>query len=213
VHTEAVNDSSDINQFARQIDQAQDVIQKPCETACADAGYADTDELEKIDAQGIKVIVPSKRQASRKDADPFCKQAFSYDREQDCYFCPEGHMLKLAQTHRKTGNKYYQIVTKQLCHRCRHWGSCTTGKSGRRIVRLHNEEATEKIENQYIQPESQKVYARRKDRVEHPFGHMKKNLQTSSFLLRGREGVQTETALLETCFNMARHSCPRTVFA
>jgi len=52
VHAEAVSQSTDINQFAQQIDQANEVLDKPCETACADAGYADTRELEKIDAQG-----------------------------------------------------------------------------------------------------------------------------------------------------------------
>ena len=60
------------------------MLEKNCETACADAGYADTDELEKIDAQGIKVIVPSQRQALRGGANPFCKQEFNYDEENDC---------------------------------------------------------------------------------------------------------------------------------
>jgi len=64
VHAEAVDDVNDLNQFARQIEQANEVLQKPCEVACADAGYADTEELEKIDAKGIKVIVPSHQQVS-----------------------------------------------------------------------------------------------------------------------------------------------------
>jgi len=69
---------------------------------------------------------------------------------------------------------------------------------------LHNEEIKEKLEAQYEQAESQEIYARRKDRVEHPFGHIKRNLKTDSFLLRGRDGVQAETSLLATCFNIAR---------
>ena len=58
VHTDAVSDSNDRNQFAHQINQANQVLESPCTTACADAGYANTDELEKIDDQGISVIVP-----------------------------------------------------------------------------------------------------------------------------------------------------------
>jgi len=76
--------------------------------------------------------------------------------------------------------------------------------SGRRIVRLHNEAIKEKLEAQYEQTESQKIYAKRKARVEHPFGHIKRNLKTDAFLMRGRDGVQAETSLLATCFNMAR---------
>ena len=77
VHAEAVNDVNDLNQFARQIEHAKEVLQKPCEVACADAGYADTDELAKIDAKGIKVIVPSHQQASGDGKKPFSKQKFS----------------------------------------------------------------------------------------------------------------------------------------
>jgi len=204
MHAEAVSDANDLNQFARQIEQAHDVMEKPCKTACADTGYADTDELEKIDAQDIKVIVPSRRQALHGDPKPFSKQEFNYDKEHDCYYCPEGHRLKLASVYKKTGNKYYQITDKQLCFSCQHWGLCTKGKPGRRLVRLHNEEIKEKLEAQYEQTESQEIYSKRKERVEHPFGHIKRNLKTDSFLLRGRDGVQAETSLLATCFNIAR---------
>ncbi len=204
VHAETVNDVNDRNQFARQIEQAHDVLEKPCQTACADAGYADTNELEKIDAQEIKVIVPSQRQALHEGEKPFGKQEFCYDKEQDCYYCPEGHRLRLAGTEKKTGKKRYQIVEKEICLTCQHYGICTTGKNGRRIVRLHNEEIKEKLEEQYEQSASQEIYFRRKARVEHPFGHMKRNLKTQAFILRGRDGVQAETSLLATCFNIAR---------
>ena len=204
VHAEALDDVNDLNQFARQIEQANEVLQKPCEVACADAGYADTEELEKIDAKGIKVIVPSHQQVSGDGKKPFSKQQFNYDKEHDCYYCPEGHELRLKQTCGKTGNKYYQITEKQLCYNCQHWGICTTGKVGRRIVRLDNEEIKEKLEAQYEQQESKEIYARRKSRVEHPFGHIKRNLKTDAFLMRGHDGALAETSLLATCFNMAR---------
>lgn len=204
VHAEAVNDTSDLKQFARQVNQANTVLTEPCEAACADAGYADVDELEKIDTREIDVVVPSKRQAQRKTPEPFNKQAFKYDKEQDCYFCPEGNKLKLSTIEKKTGGKRYLIEDKNLCFSCRHWGICTTSKNGRRTFRSRNEDLIEKFEAQYNSPEAQSIYAARKARVEHPFGHMKRNLKTDAFLLRGREGVQAETSLLATCFNLAR---------
>jgi hypothetical protein len=66
------------------------------------------------------------------------------------------------------------------------------------------EEVKEKLEAQYEEPASQEIYARRKARVEHPFGHIKRNLKVDAFLMRGREGVNAETSLLATCFNLAR---------
>ena len=204
VHTEAVSETSDVNQFARQIEQANELFEEPCDAACADAGYADTDELEKIDAQGIKVIVPSQRQALHEEESPFSKSHFTYDKEQDCYFCPEGYRLDYQGADRSTGKRHYQIVGKQHCHSCRHYGQCTNAKKGRKIIRLHNEEMKQKLEAQYQEAASREIYARRKTRSEHPFGHIKRNLKTDAFLLRGRDGVQAETSLLATCFNVAR---------
>ena len=40
--------------------------------------------------------------------------------------------------------------------------------------------------------------------MEHPFGHIKRNLKTDAFLMRGVEGVQAETSVLATCFNISR---------
>jgi transposase len=204
LHADVVRDASDLNQFAHQIDQANELLDKPCDVACADAGYADTGELEKIDAQGIKVIVPSRRQALHEEESFFSKSHFTYDKEQDCYFCPEGQRLDYEGQDRSTGKLHYRVKDKQQCHRCRSYGQCTKAKKGRKIVRLPNEEMKLKFEAQYAEAASQEIYAKRKTRVEHPFGHIKRNLKTDAFLLRGRDGVKAETSLLATCFNVAR---------
>lgn len=204
VHAEAVNETSDVNQFARQIEQANEVLEEPCEVSCGDGGYADTEELQKIDGQGIKVIVPSQRQALHKGEKPFSKSHFTYDKEQDCYWCPEGHRLSYIGTDKNNGKRHYQISDRALCHHCVHYGPCTSAKRGRKIIRLPLEEIKEKLEAQYQKAASQEIYTRRKARVEHPFGHIKRNLKTDAFLMRGHEGVGAETSLLATCFNLAR---------
>jgi hypothetical protein len=204
VHAEAVSETSDVNQFARQIEQANEVLPEPCKVACADAGYADTEELQKVDVQGIKVVVPSQRQALHEEEGLFSKSRFRYDREQDCYWCPVGHRLRYEWTDRSNGKRHYLITRGELCHRCEHYGACTKAKKGRTIIRLPLEEVKEKLEAQYEEAASQEIYGRRKARVEHPFGHIKRNLKTDAFLMRGREGVNAETSLLATCFNLAR---------
>ena len=204
VQAEAVSDTSDYNQFSRQIEQAQEITEKPCEVACADAGYADTDDLGKVDSQGIRVIVPSQRQALHKGEQPFSKNSFRYDSNKDCYYCPKGHSLQLTWVDNKTGKRHYRISNSKLCDSCEHYVVCTRAKKGRKIVRLGNEELKEKLEAHYEEAESQAIYRRRKSRVEHPFGHIKRNLKTDGFLLRGRSGIQAETSVLGTCFNIAR---------
>lgn len=203
VHAEAVSETSDVNQFAKQIDQANQMLAKPCEVAVGDAGYADTEELKKIDAQGIQVVVPSQRQALHNREDkPYSKSHFSYDREKDGYVCPEQNFLPYEFTDKKRGKKYYRIAKAGLCQGCAHFGLCTTNPKGRRIMRLELEDDREKFEAQY--EANKEIYDRRKELVEHPFGHVKRNLKTDSFMLRGKEGVQAETSLLATCFDLRR---------
>ena len=115
VHAEAVSETSDLNQFARQIDQANEVLGKPCEVASADAGYADTEELQKIDGKQIKVVVPSQRQALHEEEGPFSKSHFRYDKEQDCYWCPQGHRLSYVGTDKSSGKRHYQITRGKIC--------------------------------------------------------------------------------------------------
>ena len=204
VHAEATSAATDIDQFARQIDQANEQMGKKCDVACADAGYAHTAELEKIEEQAIKVIVPSQRQALHREESQFSKHHFSYDTERDCYVCPKGHVLSYKFTDQETGKRHYRVTNGKVCQQCQHYGQCTKAKKGRKIVRLPNEEAKQRFEALYKETTSQEIYTRRKTRAELPFGHIKRNLKTDAFLLRGKEGVQAETSLLATCFNMAR---------
>ena len=49
-----------------QINKANEVLGKKCKVACADSGFANIEEQKKIDKQGIKIVVPSRRQALKK---------------------------------------------------------------------------------------------------------------------------------------------------
>ena len=204
VHSDVVSQSNDYNQFTSQIEQANQTLDKPCETACADAGYADVDDLKKIDDQGITVVVPAQEQAHNRTAGPFDKEHFTYNAVQDCYRCPTGQVLPYAFYDADKNHRVYQIADKTLCRSCPHYGVCTTANSGRRIRRLANEETKEKLRRQYQEKPSQDIYRLRKQKVELPFGHIKRNLGVAAFLLRGIEGVGAEMSLFCSCFNIAR---------
>jgi len=204
ISSDVVNENNDLHQFADQIEQAHETLGKQCDIACADAGYADVNELEKIDSQGIKVIVPSAKQAQRvKRSHPFDKSHFKYDKANDSYTCPQGHVLRYSSTNYQKRHKVYRIGG-SVCKRCCHFGVCTNNPRGRTMTRLLKEELVQKLEAQYEQPDSQKIYELRKQKAELPFGHIKRNLKVDSFLLRGLDGVRAETSLLFSCFNIAR---------
>jgi hypothetical protein len=204
IHADAVSETKDINQLSEQVQQAKEVMGETCAVACADAGYSNTKELEKLDGENIKIVVPSQRQALHKPEKPFNKSQFTYNAEEDCYYCPEGHPLIYSTQDTSKEQLVYRIKDANLCRQCKNFGICTNSRQGRKINRLAREELKEKVEKQFNEPESQEIYSRRKSRAEHPFGHIKHNLGIRNFLLRGREGVKAEISIGATCFNIAR---------
>lgn len=202
VNTDVVSENNDVNQFANQIEQANETLGKKCNTACADSGYANTEQLKQVDLQDIKVIVPSQRQASKKEPEEFDKERFNYNSKKDCYICPQGHKLTYEGSDGKT--KRYKITENSICRACSCFGKCTKSLRGRQINRLVDEKTRLKLETQYLQPESQIIYKLRKQKVELPFGHIKRNLGVKDFLLRGIDGVKAEMSVLATCFNITR---------
>ena len=201
VSSEAVADEVDWTHFANQINNASENMGKKCSIAVGDAGYADVDELEKIDRQKIRVIVPAQSQASGKAPKRFAKENFKYDKERDIYICPEEKELKFF-CEEKDGMRRYGAG--DICLSCCHYGVCTKSKIGRCIKRHRKEESVQYFKDEYAKPESQKIYKHRKERAEVPFGHFKRNLGAGHFLLRGINGVNAELSILSTCFNLIR---------
>ena len=212
VHAEAVSQSNDYNQLSEQVEKASEVLEQKPRHVCADAGYADVDDLKKIDTE-INIIVPSHQQAQKDNGrcpiKPFDKEHFVYDDQTDEYVCPQGNRLKFVGSSCEEPNKKRYQAKGSECRVCPHFGDtktgqCTQSPNGRRITRLVDEKFKEQLEVNYQRPENQKIYKLRKEKVEHPFGHMKRNLGAGQFMLRGRPKVNAEVSLLATCFNIAR---------
>lgn len=206
VNSDVAEGNNDSDQFAEQVNQANKALGKKCQIACADAGYATIKEMNKVHEQGITVIVPSKRQATKmkKGLRKFDKEHFHYDADQNHFICPAGKVLSYSYTNEKAKARVYSIPGKSACQKCRHFGICTKSLRGRSISRHLQEETRQKFEKLYEQPQNQKIYKLRQTKAELPFGHIKHNLKLDSFLLRGREGVKVEMAILSSCFNIVR---------
>lgn len=204
VSCDAVDANNDLGQFSRQIDQAQEALGQKCDVAVADSGYAWSDDLAKVDKQGIQVIVPTQRIVSQKASGEFDKENFRYDRERDCYICPRGAILRYGGVSRKRYGRIYIIENKETCWACPEFGRCTTARRGRRVIRLVEEDLRSRLEREYALSQNQAIYKRRGQKVELVFGHMKRNLGVTSFLMRGRSAVRAELSLLSVCFNLRR---------
>jgi transposase len=205
VSVDVVAKSNDMGEFDSQIANANEVLLENCKTACADAGYSDSQDLKKSVDKKIEVIVPSQKQALHKKSDkPFSKDKFEYIEDKNIYLCPEGKILR-SNGYDKTKGKYqYIIKNKKDCLECKYYGNCTTAKAGRKVTRLKEEVTKEALEKFYESDYGQEIYKKRKSKVELPFGHIKRNLNGGYFLLRGLAGVNSEMSINCTCFNLVR---------
>ena len=198
-----VAENNDMQQLPPQLAQAQETLGRAPGVICSDAGYVDYAQMGQIDRVATDVIVPSPLQASGREPGPFDKRRFEYDAAADEYRCPAGQVLPFRRTEENGWVRVYEAGT--VCRTCPHLGRCTTSRGrGRKVRRLAAEEVREALERRFVEPDAQAIYARRKTRVEHPFGHVKHNLGVRRFLLRGLAGVQAEWSLLLAGFNIRR---------
>jgi transposase len=205
VNVDAVNDANDSSQLANQVKGAEDNLQRSCQIVCADSGYSNIEQIEKIEDEQRKVLVPSQQQASDKEPGVFDKSQFVYEPKEDCYHCPQGQRLIFRRFQDKAHKKRdYRIDKPAICRACCHFGNCTKSPNGRTVTRHVAEALKEKVEQRYQQPQMRLIYERRKARVEHPFGYIKKGLNFNQFSLRGRNGARAEASILATCFNLTR---------
>ena len=194
VSTETNNEGCDLNQFASQIEQANEILKEPCSIACADTGYSSIDELEKVESQNLKVIVPE-----RKERDS--QKKLTYNPKDDCFICEAGNKLVPVGLTTEGKSKVYRIEKASTCKACK---KCTQAEHGRSASRLLKEDLRQKLHKQYKSKEGKEIYALRRQKAEHPFGHIKRNLKFEAFLLRGIDGVKAEFSIASCCFNIAR---------
>jgi transposase len=205
VNADTVSEAVDYHQFSGQIKQAEETLGKECKIAVADAGYSNLNDLKDTVIRGVEVIVPSQKQALHVAVDnPFGKDKFQYDPDNNCYLCPEKRILRYSHYSRTKSQYIYRIEKPQDCLGCPHNGICTQAKRGRSIARLKEEELKEKLEQVYNSEQGQAIYKKRKASCELPFGHIKRNLNCGAFLLKGIQSVKAEFTLLASCFNVAR---------
>ena len=207
VSSDAVSENNDLNQFHNQLKEASKVIGDKPKAACSDSGYFSLKDIKQV-SEDIMVVMPTQKQAQKENnihpVKPFDKEQFQYDSTKDEYVCPEGKRLtNIGIAFSDSRKRAYKTDGKD-CRVCPHFGVCTPSRDGRRIVRMLEEPLKEHLEAIYHSSEGQEVYRLRKQKVELPFGHMKRNLGAGQFLLRGRKGVNAELSLLSTCFNIAR---------
>jgi transposase len=136
------------------------------------------------------------------------KDAFIYDKANDCYWCPSGQPLKYRTrsierfaTGPQTCTRYAAQAT--ACASCPLRAKCLSAKADHReISRYEHDDLIEAHTQRMTTPEAKTKYAARKHRGERPFAQIKHHFGARQFLLRGLKKVRIEWAWLVSAFNL-----------
>jgi hypothetical protein len=175
------------------------------EVLLADQGYNNVLELQKIEHDELTDAHVMVGEVTEGIED-YTKLGFQYDKHNNCYICPQGHLLRPRGGILKRKNRFaviYQCRI-QACRECSIRSKCTNSKTGRTITRYTDEEWVEKYRVRMHSEKAKTLLRKRKGIIEHVFGVLKCWMGKIPLLLRGRDKVQAEINLYTTAYNLKR---------
>lgn len=186
-----------------------------CLQVLADKGYHSGKGLQECTENGILTFVAFPEQSYRDRPKGFQKVDFKYDVEKDEYTCPAGKRLRTSGVmHEKYGRQGYVQARYKLyrssfgvCSGCRFKDQCLSTanfkqRHGRSLERSGYEEASMANRKRILQHRDK--YKRRQAIVEHPFGTIKRSWGFTYTLLKSKEKVSGEMAIIFTAYNLRR---------
>ena len=140
---------------------------------------------------------------------PFHRDKFSYNSEEDYYLCPAGKKLIYKETiHKKTATEYLshvRVYECEGCFSCPYKTQCTTSKNNRQIrynpqLETYREQARFNLDSEY----GLTLRKRRGIEVETFFGDLRQNCRFNRFHLRGLSKTEHELGLIAISHNLRK---------
>jgi len=208
VATDVTSSGTDKQELYHMAMQTKEVITDPDLVILADKGYYSAAEIKKCVDDGIKTLVPyAQTGQQQKNAGKFTKDKFVYNKEKDCYICPNNEEIpKSISSNVRNGRLMFIYRPKiSTCTACTIKDKCL-GKTTRykQIQRWEEQELLDKYYQDLKTPEARALMKKRGSIVEHPFGTIKRSLGWDHFLVRSKKKVQGENALIMFTYNFKR---------
>ena len=180
----------------------------------ADSNYHSEENLKTCAQEQVDAYIPDPhfrhrdpRFASQARHHPptdekFTAANFTHDREQDCYRCPGGKVLKLkARRHQIENNLYRRYEAEEAdCQGCPLRQQCLQTPETRRkhlaiLIGKTKETLSQKMIAKIDTPEAREIYGQRLAIVEPVFGNLRSQKRLDRFTLRGRIKVNIQWML------------------
>ena len=167
----------------------------------ADSGYKTPAIAHQLIEDGIQPLFPYKRPMTKDGF--FKKHEYAYDEYNDCYICPENHVLEYSTTNRD-GYKEYKSKGYQ-CKGCASIHQCTESKQHVKLITRHVwEEYMEEAEDIRYTIGNRDIYQLRKETIERIFGTAKEQHGFRYTQCVGKAQMIMKAALTFSCMNLKK---------
>lgn len=170
-------------------DELPEIVEKTIENTkkepkvvSADTGYHNPTSIEYLHEKNIQGAIPDRKQTHKQQdkisTNPYHKDHFKYNYDEDTFTCPEKQKLyfkyeyqRPAQKEGKPNRVERKYMNYEACKNCPSRQKCT--KSSHRIISEFANVNTLKMKEYMDSEEGQKEYSKRGSTVEAPFGTLK----------------------------------------
>ena len=199
--------SNDVGELSELTENVKEIMETNEIDVTADKGYYSADDIAQCEKNGTSCYLPKVGDNNHAPDRNYDKKHFKYDKESDCYICPEGKILSTKQAiHEQAGVVCgYAYGNKKACKTCAKRDLCTKNKRGNRTVRRSlNQDALDIVDERMRTRYGRLKLNQRREMVEHPFGTVKKIWGYNQYLCRGVEMVEAEQSLAFLAYNFRR---------
>lgn len=199
---------NDFKQLHNMSSKCKEILEVERLEVVADAGYYSGVEIKKCTDDAITPIVPyANKYKAQKDKGKFSRDRFIYDAANDYYTCPnEQHIKRTTSSQIKNGKLLYNYRgASKTCKACPMRDKCLPQNTPyKQIFRWEHEHIIKEHIKRMQTDEAKAIIKKRGSIVEHPFGTIKRSLGWDHFLVRGKEKVSGENALIMFSYNFKR---------
>ena len=200
---EVTNEVKDINLLSSMAKKSKETLEVESLEVLADKGYYKATEIKECIDNNINVYIPKPENSYKPPEDEFQSSEFIYNAQNDTYTCLGGFILEHKSSSIKDGKLMKRYPNHSACKTCPVKNKCTKSKESKRSIdRWEHEDILIKVQQQT--KENLKKYRKRQQLSEHPFGTIKRGLDSSYVLTKGLDSVRAELSLTFFTYNLKR---------
>lgn len=167
-----VTNNNDSKAMGTMLRRAKSILGNNNFTALYDKGYHTGSEFEIANTLGIDTMVAIPNVAANSPNKAYNVENFNYNEKFDYYLCPQGHKLTTNGRLHQAKTYLFKRYTTKACKTCPAKPECSKAICGKAIQRSQYQTLIER--NKTRINADKKLYRKRQQIVEHPYGTIKR---------------------------------------